>query len=67
MGSALRDSLAASRASPLTALTRGPRLTALMPCRELLEPSNPGAAFLRAAGFEVRTLQSKYEVVKVDA
>lgn len=30
-----------------------PRLTALMPCREALAPTNPGAVFLRAAGFEV--------------
>ena len=36
----------------------GPRLTALMPCKRELDAANPGAAFLREAGFEVRPLRN---------
>ena len=36
----------------------GPRLTALMPCKRELDATNPGAAFLREAGFEVRPLHN---------
>ena len=36
----------------------GQRLTALMPCKRELDATNPGAAFLREAGFEVRPLHN---------
>ena len=36
----------------------GPRLTALMPCKRELDATNPGAAFLREASFEVRPLHN---------